>query len=496
MTAPLIHFPTPDALTKAIRYFSERCETRAYLAHVNEMSFAEAVDPLQKAAEEKGLLTVLSQDQLQKMFAHYFKRDEPPPILPKHFRDGFVEEHQKVLRKKMNGGSRYETRHEESEPPPSFSDTESGNDRAQQQSENLLKKIVLRPEDWEGLPKPERRWFSHNRIPMCEVTGLGGDGGIGKTLIALQCCVQSATSAIDWLGSALIETGPAIFLTAEEPKQEIHFRLNDIRNHRSLAWSDLKNLHPICMLEHPEIDPFLAGLVKRTGKVEATQTFKWFCELVLDFKPKFVCIESAADVFDVDEINRQQAKACVRLLQGLAIKADAAVMLLSHPSLSGLASGRGTSGSTHWNNTMRSRLYFHLLNEKGDDKGKKVLEVMKANRGPTGERVLLEYRNGLFLPEPGEGSLEKAAADAEAENVFLEILTRFNGQGRNVSHKKAAPNYAPGEFASEPEAKASKASKSILADAMSRLFAANKIHAVEYGRRSPPSSKLVVGGAP
>jgi hypothetical protein len=61
-----------------------------------------------------------------------------------------------------------------------------------EQPKNLLREIVLKPSEWEGVPVPPRRWFARNRIPMREVTGLGGDGGIGKTQVALQglCAVR------------------------------------------------------------------------------------------------------------------------------------------------------------------------------------------------------------------------------------------------------------------------------------------------------------------
>ena len=180
---------------------------------------------------------------------------------------------------------------------------------------------------------------------MCEVTGLGGDGGIGKTQITLQLAARCATESADWLGSELKEVGPAIVFTAEEPEDEMHFRLDQIREHHQLKWSDLANLHVICPIRHPDIDPTLAGLVRNTGKVVKTKTFDWLREMVLDTKSKLICIEAASDVFDVDEIVRGQAKACIRLLQGLAIEADAASLLLYHPSLSGMTSGRGTSGS-------------------------------------------------------------------------------------------------------------------------------------------------------
>jgi RecA-family ATPase len=55
-------------------------------------------------------------------------------------------------------------------------------------------------------------------------------------------------------------------------------------------------------------------------------------------------------VFGGDEINRSQVRKFVSMLRGLAIEYDCAVLLLSHPSLTGPNSGTGTSGSTAWNN--------------------------------------------------------------------------------------------------------------------------------------------------
>jgi RecA-family ATPase len=310
---------------------------------------------------------------------------------------------------------------------------------------NELQSIVIRPAEWEGVPVPPRRWLSKNRIPMCEVTGLGGDGGIGKTQIALQLAVRASTSGSDWLGSVLDKIGPAVFFTAEEPESEVHFRLDQIRAHHQLTWGDLKDLHPLCPITHPHIDTTLAGVVKQTGKVVPTKTFEWFRQLVLDTKAKLFIIEAASDVFDVDEIIRGQAKACVRLLQRLAIEADAAALLLYHPSLSGITSGRGTSGSTQWNNTMRSRLFFQSLpGEKDDDPAdrRKVLEVMKANRGPTGEKVILEWRNGLFV-QPGLGiTLEEAARQRQADLAFLAALKRLCAQGQDVSSARTSTHSA------------------------------------------------------
>jgi hypothetical protein len=64
------------------------------------------------------------------------------------------------------------------------------------------------------------------------------------------------------------------------------------------------------------------------------------------------------------------------------------------------------------------------------------------------------------------------------------FLDRWKEQGRNVSDKHKANSYAPGRFAKEPEAKAAQVRKHELAEAMERLFRANKIRNEPYG---PPS---------
>ena len=92
----------------------------------------------------------------------------------------------------------------------------------------------------------------------------------------------------------------------------------------------------------------------------------------------------------------------------------AGVLLTSHPSLTGLSSGSGLSGSTAWNASVRSRLYFkRAIFDKGEepDPDLRVLEVVKANYGPVGETIMLRWDNGLFLPVAGQSTLEKLARE-------------------------------------------------------------------------------------
>jgi RecA-family ATPase len=139
-------------------------------------------------------------------------------------------------------------------------------------------------------------------------------------------------------------------------------------------------------------------------------------------------------------------------------------------------------------------MYFkRAVTEKDEepDPDLRALEVMKANYGPVGETVQVRWKDGLFLPVAGIGNLEKLAAEQRADQTFLTLLDRFNGQGRNTCEKSSAHNYAPALFAKEDEAKQLGIKKADFEAAMRRLFAAGKIHLKPYGAPSKGTSRLV-----
>jgi hypothetical protein len=87
-------------------------------------------------------------------------------------------------------------------------------------------------------------------------------------------------------------------------------------------------------------------------------------------------------------------------------------------------------------------------------------------------------------------SLDKIARNVTIEQVFLDLLKRFSGEGRNVSDKPTSPNNAPTVFAKEAEAQRQHLRKTDLEAAMRRLFADGKIHVENYGRPARPASRL------
>jgi RecA-family ATPase len=342
--------------------------------------------------------------------------------------------------------------------------------------------------NWDNEPKPEREWAIPERVPLNQAGLFSGEGGAGKSIIEMMKDVAHV-AAKDWLGS-LPAHGPAIYLGAEDDEKEIHIRFYDIASHYGVTFKELIDggLHVLCKLGQ---DATLCTLT-RSGRVETTDLYRQIYEAAGDIKPKNISIDTLSRAFAGNEIDRVQVYAFAMHMQALAMVARGSVTVLSHPSLQGIASGSGISGSTAWHGAFRFRQYLKSApanDGEPPDNNLRQIEFKKNQYGPSGDVIVLRYQRGLFLPVGGTSTLEKLAAEQAADNLFLELLDKFQSQGRNVSHLKNANAYAPAMFAKDPKAKAPGIQKA-LAEAMERLFAAKKIKAESYGRPSNPHTRI------
>src|SRR3954447_15789691 len=131
----------------------------------------------------------------------------------------------------------------------------------------------------------------------------------------------------------------------------------------------------------------------------------------------------------LQEIRRRQVNSFVRLLRQLAIQIGGAVLLLAHPSLAGLNSGSGLSGSTHWNNAVRSRLYFTRTTGDDADPDERTLTRMKANYAGAGDVLRLRWQHGGFVALEEPTGIDRAALGAKADRVFKSMLTTTYAEG-------------------------------------------------------------------
>jgi RecA-family ATPase len=224
----------------------------------------------------------------------------------------------------------------------------------------------------------------------------------------------------------------------------------------------------------------------KAALIAPTAVFRALVALVERIKPRLVVLDALADVYGGEENARAQARQFIGLLRGLAIRNDLAVVLIAHPSLSGMASGSGTSGSTAWSNSVRARLYLERIVDESNreiDPDLRVLRVKKSNYGPVGLEMRLRWQNGAFILDGTAGGFDKLAADAKAERVFLDLLDKFTAQSRDVS-PNVSNTYAPSVFEKHPNAEG--VTRKQFVAAMERLLASERISVENVG---PPSRR-------
>jgi len=329
-----------------------------------------------------------------------------------------------------------------------------------------------------------REWLVPDRIPMRNVSSMSGEGAIGKSLLLMQLS-GAVVLGKDWIGT-LPEQGSVLYFNAEEDDDEVRRRMEDVAHQLDATRQNMIDggLH---VLSFAGRDAILA-MPERNAIMRPTPLFERLCREALQLRPKLIVLDTVADTFGGKENDRGQTRQFITMLRGLAIDAGSAIVMSAHPSLTGISTDTGLSGNTGWHNSVRYRMYFKTA--PGDDPSLRVLECKKSNYGPISESILLRWKDGVYVPEPGKGTPERLAAEAEVDHLFLNLLRRLTEQGRNVSDKPSL-SYAPSMFVSEPEAKKAKANKKAFTDAMARLFAVRKIRVVPFGPASRMRSKII-----
>jgi RecA-family ATPase len=143
-------------------------------------------------------------------------------------------------------------------------------------------------------------------------------------------------------------------------------------------------------------DATLCATNGRTGKVEPTNFYWQLYEAAGDIKPKNISIDTLSRAFAGNEIDRVQVYTFANHMQALAMAADGSVTVLSHPSLAGITTGSGISGSTAWHGAFRLRQY---------------LKGVKPDSGeqPDNDIRQLEFKKKLVWPD---GRIYRAALPA------------------------------------------------------------------------------------
>ena len=294
-------------------------------------------------------------------------------------------------------------------------------------------------------------------------------------------------------------------VNCEDEPGELVRRLKPILDHYRASFADVAaDLHIFSLAEMTDGDDASNQLLATTGRdgvLRVTPLYRALLAQVREVRPVCIVIDNVADVFGGIEIDRSQVRQFVTLMRRLALAAGGYVIMSAHPSLTGIASKTGLSGSTQWHNSVRARAYLRGPNKddkNGDDGGAeepapdaRVLEFQKSNYSRLAERVELRWADGLYLPVATPSAPEQAATRAAADALFLQLLEKHERNGENLSPKRTANNYAPTVLGKTLEAKKAHLRSQHFEDALDRLIAADKVAIETYGSPAKRATRLI-----
>ena len=335
---------------------------------------------------------------------------------------------------------------------------------------------VLQPcrwQDWQDDGPPARQWALTDWLPLKQATYLTGPGSAGKSLLAQQLCTCIALG-LPFMGIPT-EARASLYLTCEDDPDEMMRRQVAICDALGVRMSDTEGKLFLTSWGNC-IDP---ALVRATadGRIERTENFAALRDGARQARMGFLSLDNVAHLFAGNENSRHEVATFVMAMNSLAAELAGSVLFLGHPN----KAGAEFSGSTAWENQVRSRIHLECpQGEEGDvsDPDLRVLSRSKANYARNGEKLIFRWHKWAFVrPEDLPGNIgEELAATILANNenaAFLACLDERNRQRRPVSELKAAPSYAPREFERMPEARGMK--RKALEATMDRLFRSNQI---------------------
>lgn len=286
---------------------------------------------------------------------------------------------------------------------------------------------------WPDTSPPARQWFVRNVIPAGAATVMNGDGGVGKTRIALQGAV-AATIGCAFVGNMPDIRGDAVFLSAEMSGVDVWRMLDEVCRGLGLKDQEKRSvaggLHIIDLAANGS--PLLYGVSGWTAlgaRALATLAKR---------KPVLTIVDSASSTYSASGFEMAPV---YDYMGGFvrAIGAMGSLLMLLHEGKAGLRDGVRTHaymGSVAWHAAARSRL--QLTRDK-EDWDRVSIETHKASYSGARANIELVYHEGAFLPPQRDAFIDGIRSNADAKDA-VRIISRLIVDGQDASPNMQANN--------------------------------------------------------
>jgi len=328
---------------------------------------------------------------------------------------------------------------------------------------------LTRPSERAGLVVEPRVFIMENWLPLGEYVSLYGVAGTRKTDFIIQA-LMAASAGLPFCGFPMRHY-VTLGLFCEDTEEELDRRIERIAGFYGRSRADFTGFFWASLVGCDQTE-FISF---NFGRLFVEGAFRLFEQQIAEVGAGLAALDTIADFFGGEEVNRRQVSQFLRMLNGCCFRNHCTIIGSRHPSRSGRNSGTFESGSTGWEGKERARLHLRdPAHDRDDDprhqqhSNKRILTRAKCNYAMPGEEIELVFEDGGFK-RIDDNKPKGTLRDIAAKQKFLELLRKFNKPGRVVHNAANNPaRYAPAVFARDDDSGGF--SKGELKRAMDRLF--------------------------
>lgn len=257
---------------------------------------------------------------------------------------------------------------------------------------------------------PELGFLLPPLLPRGLVTLLGGHGGVGKSMFALEIAIHLAAGK-SFAGFPVEVPQRVVFISLEDDRSVALPRLRHIVEHFNIPATVFQNLRIFDFTGAfgALMTEVSGGGLESTALMAEVEAAAATADLVV--------IDNASEAFDGNENVRRHVRQFFGALKVVAKANNSAILLLAHIDKASAKSGsrdNSYSGSTAWHNSSRSRIAL-LADAKGIE-----LRHEKTNHGVFAKPVRL-VRGGFGVLELLRQA-DHVQGDQVADQMVLEAL--------------------------------------------------------------------------